>query len=100
MGKLMNVFVPQGQESSAGLRTRARRFRWLLAVGLMAVVGAAVSNPSEPAHRQALAGQTFCRYDNSLLFSTMTRIELSGEEHLVSTGFFGTVFASDEAPVR
>ncbi len=81
-----------------------RRLKWLLAVGavviLAVVIPLAVTNPGEQAHRTALAGKTHCRYHNFLLFSTMTTIDLSGEQRRVSTGFLGKVTVADDAQAR
>ena len=95
----MNTNVKNNEASPSGQRTFPRRFGWVFGIGVViwvvAVIGVVVSNPGEQAHRDALANKPYCQYHNYLLFSTMTTIELSGEERKVSTGFLGTVTTSD-----
>ncbi len=97
----MNTDVKHYEESPSAQRTFPRRIGWTfstwMVIWVVAVIGVAVSNPGEQAHRDALANKPYCQYHNYLLFSTMTTIELSGEERKVSTGFFGTVTTSDNA---
>ena len=93
--------VKRNEAAPTAQRTFPRRFGWMFGIGVViwvvAVIAVAVANPGEQAHRDALANKPYCQYHNYLLFSTMTTIELSGEERKVSTGFLGTVTPSDHA---
>ena len=99
----MDADVTYDDEPPSDRRTLARRFGWLLALGGVAfgvIIGLALSNPGEQAHRTALGGKTHCRYNYFLLFSTMDAIELDGSVQTVSTGFLGTVSVLDNAQKR
>ena len=96
----MNTSVKNNEASPSGQRTFPRRFGWLFGIFVViwvaAMIAVAVYNPSEQAHRAALNYKTHCRYNNYLFYSTMTTIELSGDERQVSTGFLGTVTTLDD----
>ena len=97
----MNTNVKNNEALPSGQRTFIRRIGWTfgtwMVVWVAAMIAVTVSNPGEQAHRDAIDDKPYCRYHNYLFFSTMTTIELSGEERKVSTGFFGTVTTSDNA---